>query len=707
MSASQSKVYRGPNESEQLHTLSQVEIEQLTRTLYFSRPSDTQDAHDRWLAFQKRSINTLEAPLVRSWAFLHQFATRVGRNGFAFTAESAQLCSTHKELNGKLIRSLTMLIAEECIDRVECFRHWDRKGKLDAITHRWLTGIDDITVLGAGRTKAAKIIRYDSPYRPPVLVDTDCEACKLAVLGGSTYMLRDLRVAIIAHQQYLRDIGSADNRSPLLLAFVNSWISTCYTGTMRRALTAESDELVPAILSLRHHRRLDRQQRTEHRQRQRQGKSEAHDNGAFAHYHQQGRRAPTPPTSWEKAPRAYREPATRNQNRVSRKEAETAEHSQHHRSFNKRPLGPRDIAYLQARGPGPNFEAHIRQFENSAKHFDSDSDSDGYEDIISDIPAIMGRRYKKGPEGLAAYKADLLKYGDGTRRDSRELRASEVNVGPASESGQPEQPEQQPNVFDYLVEEPDTPPMSPRSGSVQQSSEMQPGRLLAHEYQDSPSAYTSIRPASTASGQSREVTPYRPTEPEEDTASSSANPHCSVFDYQVEYFSDEEPPKARCPAPQSGYQTSGSSYSADRQAKPVYHSYDEGPDVLSPTPIHPPSRTEALRHGSRQYSNSRDSDGILYAAPPALAPSPVAPLARSNAIRRSIGSERGNEQPVVQQALVQRHDVNEGYTSGASLDVQSMCAAIDEVASCYSTMGWGGPRSPREKNSEWKPVRRS
>ncbi|CEJ82014.1 hypothetical protein VHEMI02107 [[Torrubiella] hemipterigena] len=789
------RVYRGPVHSSQLHTLSLVEIEQLVRTLYFCRPADTQDAQERWLAFQKSRIRDLKVPLTRTRGIIQQVANTVSFYGIPFTSDHAHLCWTHKDLNAKLIRALTLLVAKECTQRVDGFRYWRRKGKLDDITDRWLTGIDNITTLWIGQDKASKVIKYYPTYRPPVLVDTSCEACKLAILGGTGNMLRDLRAGLLARSEYQDDLGSTDTQSPLLLDFVNAWLSTCYSSNRRRTLTIESEELVPVILSLRHGRRLRRQQKAEDRHRR--GKHDLMYDQDYTESIQAPGREPLPYPSWDRVPSICLQPPAEDGRRVSRLEIEEAELAQHHPSFRMHASTPHadisSVAYWESRGQGKDFEDLMQRHS-------SDMDDDGV--AISDLESLpsdlddhrAGHRdgndhdnmqgFPVEAESEEPWMSDYRKFvRSGFDEESQELLQPKTYVPPEVRSKQyfedddritddyspskakvplydyyaekqtsprTRPPFEYPDYstseaktpgYDYQAEEQISPRTRPQVGyPVSDNMPAEPVRAdgSVFDYQvhetGSPSAYSTIVPGTRASVQSDDFRLPSPALPNTDRP--------SVFDYQVDYFSDEEPeeddfaanrnngnnyedkPLPWVPGPKFSYYNTSSAYSTDPMLLPGRQSLEERPEVLSPIPVHPPSQTADVRQGWSKYSNEHDAEKVQNASPPSLCVTPVAPLALVLHPSRVRGSRAASHHsrarspggfvrsgapspevmPPVQQSKV--HATQDGYVGRNPHDsIKSMCASIAEVASCYSTMGWGGPQES-EPNPDWVPVRR-
>lgn len=248
----------GPFYSKSLAKLDRVGLEQIARTLFLAHNFDDA-AQDRWLGQQAARIKVLDQSVRRPPGMIGAMKANLTRRD-VFHAH-ANLCADHMDLKSKLVRGLTLLVAEECTLRADVFRYYRKKGKLDdTSTNRWLTAIDKVLVLWCGETKARKMLKYHPNYAIPRLATiSNCEACKLAVLGGSPDLLSALRAGVIARMQYFEDGGPGYAIQPQVLDVINAWLSTSYPPALRRPLLHDSDSLAPAITAFRHRKRLKRE----------------------------------------------------------------------------------------------------------------------------------------------------------------------------------------------------------------------------------------------------------------------------------------------------------------------------------------------------------------------------------------------------------------------------------------------------------------
>lgn len=248
----------GPFFSTSLAKLKSVALEQLARTLFLSHNFGP-EAQERWLGQQTARIKKLDQSVRRPDGMIGAMKANMTRHEM-FHAH-ANLCEDHMDLKSKLVRSLTLLVAEECTLRADVFRYYRKKGKLDdRQTNAWLTIIDKVLVLWCGEVKARKMLKYQPNYVVPAMASAaSCEACKLAILGGCPEFLSALRAGVIARTAYFADGGQGYAHQPQILEVINAWLSTSYPPAMRVPLLRQSDALAPAITAFRMRKRVKRE----------------------------------------------------------------------------------------------------------------------------------------------------------------------------------------------------------------------------------------------------------------------------------------------------------------------------------------------------------------------------------------------------------------------------------------------------------------
>ncbi|KAL6828372.1 hypothetical protein V8C40DRAFT_240850, partial [Trichoderma camerunense] len=100
----------------------------------------------------------------------------------------------------------------------------------------------------------------------PDCVKAKCEACMLAVIGGSSIYLTDLRASVLARQAYNTELTGRECRRPRLLRVIDSWISF-FQEDGRKDICECSEAMTSEIVEMRTLARRKRDKRNERRKK--------------------------------------------------------------------------------------------------------------------------------------------------------------------------------------------------------------------------------------------------------------------------------------------------------------------------------------------------------------------------------------------------------------------------------------------------------
>ncbi|KAL7950846.1 hypothetical protein V8C42DRAFT_307722 [Trichoderma barbatum] len=84
----------------------------------------------------------------------------------------------------------------------------------------------------------------------PDCIRTKCEACMLAVIGGSAMHLMDLLASVLARHEYNTKLTGRESRRPRLLRVINSWISF-FQEDCRKAICECGEAVMSDIVEIR------------------------------------------------------------------------------------------------------------------------------------------------------------------------------------------------------------------------------------------------------------------------------------------------------------------------------------------------------------------------------------------------------------------------------------------------------------------------
>ncbi|KAL7909193.1 hypothetical protein GGI35DRAFT_479482 [Trichoderma velutinum] len=243
-----------------LASVSDEALQQLTKLLYM----DTADyfghrARD-WLAKQEKQIKGLDVSLLRPRNLMTRFALSMSTRKLPLSSERPRLCTAHKALDSRIIRCILQLVADECTIQTNRYRSLRLKKMLKPSLEDWMNRIDSITAFWLGEDKFRRVFGYHLRGGIPDCARTKCEACMLAVIGGSAIYLTDLRANVLARQAYGTKLSGRECRRPRLLRVIDSWISLFHENC-RKVICEHSEAMVSDIVEMRTlaRRRRDKQ----------------------------------------------------------------------------------------------------------------------------------------------------------------------------------------------------------------------------------------------------------------------------------------------------------------------------------------------------------------------------------------------------------------------------------------------------------------
>lgn len=249
-----------------LADVSDEALRQLTKLLYVDTADYFGDRAGEWLAKQEQKVKKLDATLLRPRDLIARFAIGMSKRRLPFCPEGARLCPAHKALDPRVIRNMLLMVADECTIQTNRYRSLRLKKMLSPSLEGWMGRMDSVTALWLGEGKFRRVFGCGLRGGMPDCVKTKCEACMLAVIGGSALYLTDLRASVLARQAYNTKLTGREHRRPRLLRIVTSWISF-YRADCRQAVCECSEAIVSDIVAMRTLARRRRDKEDERRRR--------------------------------------------------------------------------------------------------------------------------------------------------------------------------------------------------------------------------------------------------------------------------------------------------------------------------------------------------------------------------------------------------------------------------------------------------------
>lgn len=216
----------------------------------------TKEQYETWLVKQGKMMKAMDKALLyqKPKGILSALTAKLEQKQLLWFSDKTQLCKTHKVLHPGLIHTLTMLVAKEVTVYVDRYRYLRRKDRMEDWLIHWLERIDTISMLWMGQEAWENAFDTCLPHStaPHYAVNIECDACKLACIGGDMIALQDIRTSLVARTHYFRERHNDPHWiGPFLYGMVETWISTCYMQRDREDIRWKSDHLVPHLLDLR------------------------------------------------------------------------------------------------------------------------------------------------------------------------------------------------------------------------------------------------------------------------------------------------------------------------------------------------------------------------------------------------------------------------------------------------------------------------
>ncbi|KAJ4861018.1 hypothetical protein T069G_06006 [Trichoderma breve] len=249
-----------------LADISNEALQQLTKLLYMDTADYFGHRAGDWLATQEQQIKGLDVTLLRPRNLLTLFTLGICGQRLSLYSEGPRLCTAHKALDSRIVRCILQLVADECTIQTNRYRSLRLKKMLKPSLEDWMKRIDSITALWLGEYKFQRLFGCHLRGGMPDCVRTKCEACMLAVIGGSSIYLTDLRASVLARQMYNTELTGREYRRPRLLRVIDSWISF-FQEDGQKDICESSEAMASEIVEMRTLARKKRDKRDERRRR--------------------------------------------------------------------------------------------------------------------------------------------------------------------------------------------------------------------------------------------------------------------------------------------------------------------------------------------------------------------------------------------------------------------------------------------------------
>ncbi|KAL6834036.1 hypothetical protein J3E69DRAFT_157882 [Trichoderma sp. SZMC 28015] len=249
-----------------LADVSDEALQQLTKLLYMDTADYFGHRAADWLARQEQQVKELDVMLLRPRNLLARFTFGLCGHRLPLYSEEPKLCTAHKALDSRIIRCILQLVAEECTIQTNRYRSLRLKKTLKPSLEDWMERIDSITVLWLGEDKFRRVFGCHLRGEIPDCARTKCEACMIAVIGGSSIYLTDLRASVLARQMYNTELTGREYRRPRLLRVIDSWMSF-FQEDSRKDICECSEAMASEIVEMRTLARRKRDKRNERRKK--------------------------------------------------------------------------------------------------------------------------------------------------------------------------------------------------------------------------------------------------------------------------------------------------------------------------------------------------------------------------------------------------------------------------------------------------------
>ncbi|KAK4078741.1 uncharacterized protein Triagg1_3072 [Trichoderma aggressivum f. europaeum] len=249
-----------------LADVSDEALQQLTKLLYMDTSDYFGHRAREWLVKQEQQVKGLDVALLRPRNLLARLTLGVCGYRLPIYSEGPRLCAAHEALDSKIIRCILQLVADECTMQTNRYRSLRLKKMLKPSLGGWMGRIDSITALWLGEDKFRRVFGCRLRGEMPDCAGIKCEACMLAVIGGSSIHLTDLRANVLARKAYGTELTGRECKRPRLLRVIDSWMSH-FQEDCRKDICECSEAMVSDIVEMRTMARRRRDRRDERRRR--------------------------------------------------------------------------------------------------------------------------------------------------------------------------------------------------------------------------------------------------------------------------------------------------------------------------------------------------------------------------------------------------------------------------------------------------------
>jgi hypothetical protein len=206
-----------------IEDLTPEHLELLTQLLSFT-PGYPINTDTSWLRDQTSLLSTFPPSLLKPSSILPRLAM-----GLLFSSWKATLCNTHKSLNPYLIHRIFLEVSAECTAHLERLLENDHHlpphlqafvRRMQALNGLWMSPKFYRSLFIPWHVMPSDF-RFDR-------IDSGCEACILASVGGNHQTLSDLRASILGRRK-------RDRPCTQLLEVVEAWIDWTGRGDIIRS----------------------------------------------------------------------------------------------------------------------------------------------------------------------------------------------------------------------------------------------------------------------------------------------------------------------------------------------------------------------------------------------------------------------------------------------------------------------------------------
>lgn len=232
-----------------LSHLSLGEITKLTKLLAYRSPAEnfTSAPSSIWLSSQLKILanSALPSSFLRSTSLLSRLRTSLSSKD-----STATFCPAHKPLNPHLIHHIFLLVVSEISTRLVRLTTCSNLPPHIELFVKRLRSLNSLWMEPLVYRIMYKVAPEEQRYKR---IESNCEACILAFIGGNLTILGDLRASLLGRKKKRHE-------EPRLLRIVESWLSDFRTERNENVLD-ESKNLGREVRRLRNRMRQERKEK--------------------------------------------------------------------------------------------------------------------------------------------------------------------------------------------------------------------------------------------------------------------------------------------------------------------------------------------------------------------------------------------------------------------------------------------------------------